>query len=261
MAIKAYNIKAIVSGGVYEFYLYDDTMFRGYERNQKISAPDILYDSEGNAVRLDGETGELIPKGLSSRGRSNIRARNNLRRLALSNFNNRSKFITLTFRENMEDLAEANKLFKAFMRKLKKVQSDLKYLAVIEFQERGAIHYHLLSNLKYVRVEKIRAMWRSVVGEGNIDLQRIDKVDNIGAYVIKYMTKEDADPRLIGKKMYQTSKGLERPKELIGEQAQYLWEQMQKEKRKKVYSSSYENKQTQNKIHYEEYNLLRLASE
>jgi hypothetical protein len=33
----------------------------------------------------------------------------------------------------------------------------------------------------------------------------MDHVDNIGAYVIKYMTKEDADPRLIEKKMYQTS--------------------------------------------------------
>ncbi len=257
MSIQAYNIKAIVSGGVYEFYRYEDTMFRGYTAKRGIGAVDTYQDENGNSMVLDRETGELIPKQLNSRARSNIRARNNLRRLALANFNNRSKFLTLTFKENMEDLKEANKMFKAFIRKMKKEQADLKYIAVIEFQERGAIHYHLLCNLKYMRVEKIRKYWRDIVGEGNIDLQRIDHVDNIGAYVIKYMTKEDADPRLQGKKMYQTSQKLDKPTELIGAQAQYLYERMLAEKRKKVYSSSYENKQTTNHVFYEEYNIKR----
>ncbi|HEF5066899.1 TPA: Rep protein [Bacillus cereus] len=266
MSIQAYNIKAIVSGGVYEFYRYEDTMFRGYTAKRGSGTGDTYQDEDGNPMVLDRETGELIPKQLHSRGRSNIRARNNLRRLALANFNNRSKFLTLTFKENMQDLEEANKMFKAFMRKMKKERPDLKYIAVIEFQDgdrredgqgRGAIHYHLLCNLKYMRVEKIRKYWRDVVGEGNIDLQPIDHVDNVGAYIIEYMTKEDADPRLQGKKMYQTSQKLDKPKELIGAQAQYLYEKMLEEKRKKVYSSSYENKQTTNQVFYEEYNLKR----
>ncbi|SSS88044.1 Uncharacterised protein [Acinetobacter baumannii] len=266
MTIQGYNIKAIVSGGIYEFYRYEDTMFRGYERKPSNSSTDTYYDSEGNIMMVDGETGELLPKNLTSRARSNIRARNNLRRLALANFGNKSKFLTLTFKENMQDIAESNKLFKAFMRKLKNEQKDLKYIAVIEFQDgkrkengegRGAIHYHLLCNLKFMRAEKIRGYWRSVVGEGNIDIQRIDHVDNIGAYVIKYMTKEAADPRLIGKKMYQTSQGLDKPKEIVGEQAEWLYRRMIEEKRKTVYSSQYENKQTANKIFYEEYNLSR----
>lgn len=253
MTIQAYNIKAIVSGGIYEFYRYDDTIFRGYERKTGSSVPNDFFDSEGNPMNLDYETGELIPKKINSRARSNIRARNELRRLALTNFSNKSKFITLTFKENMTDLAESNKLFKAFIRDLRKKQSDLKYIAVIEFQKRGAIHYHLLCNLKYIKAKVLEETW----GHGFIKINRINHVDNIGAYVIKYMTKEDADPRLVGKKMYQTSQKLERPKELVGKQAEYLYEQMLKEKRKKVYSSSYENKQTTNKIIYEEYNLAR----
>jgi len=268
MSVKAYNIKAIVSGGVYEFYRYEDTMFRGFSstRSRGGGNANTYHDEYGNPMILDTETGELIPKKLHSRGRSNIRARNNIRRLALSNFDNRSKFLTLTFRENMQDLEEANKLFKAFMRKMRKERPDLKYIAVIEFQDgdrredgkgRGAIHYHLLCNLSYMRVEKIRKYWRDVVGEGNIDLQKIDHVDNVGAYIIEYMTKESADPRLQGKKMYQCSKGLDKPKELIGAQAEYLYEKMLEEKRKKVYSSSYENKQTSNQVFYEEYNLRR----
>jgi len=253
MTVQAYNMKAIVSGNVYEFYRYEDTMFRGYEQKRSSSSVNTFYDSEGVAVQIDPDTGEMIPKKVASRARSNIRARNELRRLALANFSNKSKFITLTFKDNMQDLTEANKLFKAFTRQLRKKQKDFKYIAVIEFQKRGAIHYHLLCNLKYVPAKIIEKMW----GQGFIKINRIDHVDNIGAYVIKYMTKEDADPRLIGKKMYQTSKKLERPKELVGKQAEFLYEQMIKEKRKKVYSSSYENKQTSNKIVYEEYNLKR----
>lgn len=246
-------MKVIVSGGVYEFYKYEDTVFRGYEQKRSGSSVNIFYDSEGQALQLDHETGELVPKKLNSRARSNIRARNNLRRLALANFNNKSKFLTLTYAEHMNDITESNKLFKAFIRGLRKIQPDLKYIAVIEFTKAGRIHYHVLCNLKYVRAKTLEEMW----GQGFIKINRIDHVDNIGAYVIKYMTKEDADPRLIGKKMYQTSKGLDKPKELIGKEAEFLYEQILKEKRKKVYSSSYENKQTANQIIYEEYNLVR----
>ncbi|MGG1370004.1 Rep protein [Priestia megaterium] len=253
MTIQAYNMKVVISGGVYEFYRYEDTVFRGYEQKRGASAVNIYYDSEGTALKLDYETGELIPKNLESRARSNIRARNELRRLALSNFSNKSKFITLTFKEDMRDIAESNKLFKAFARKLRKIQTGFKYIAVIEFTKAGRIHYHMLCNLKYVPAKKIEKAW----GQGFIKINRIDHVDNIGAYVIKYMTKDDADTRLIGKKMYQTSKGLKRPEEIIGKKAEYLYEQMKKEQRKKVYSSSYENKQTTNKIFYEEYNLKR----
>lgn len=258
-------MKAIVSGGVYEFYKYEDTMFRGYERRRNSSSQNTFYDDEGNALQLDYETGELIPKKLTSRARSNIRARNELRRVALANFNNKSKFITLTFREHIEDVAEANKLFKEFIKRLnayrkkkakqkkQKEPENLKYIAVIEFTKAGRIHFHMLCDLKYTPAKEIEEVW----GQGFIQINRIDHVDNIGAYVIKYMTKEDADPRLSGKKMYNPSKGLKRPKELVGKEAEYLYEQMQKEKRKKVYSSSYENKQTSNQIIYEEYNLAR----
>ncbi|MNQ94388.1 hypothetical protein D3C85_1099040 [compost metagenome] len=174
------------------------------------------------------------------------------------NFTNRSKFITLTFKENIDDLEQANKYFKAFIRKLKKDCKDFQYLAVIEFQKRGAIHYHMLCNMPYMRVEKIREHWRSVIGEGNIDMQRIDHVDNIGAYVIKYMTKEDADARLIGKKMYQCSKGLQKPEELIGVEAEKVLAELQG--KKIAYSNSYRSKQIDCEIVYSEYNLKRQSN-
>lgn len=250
MSIQAYNLKVIVSGGVYEFYRFEDTIFRGYQSNRNSGA-----NTSSTNIEVDYETGEILEedKALSSRAKSNIRARNNVRRLALANFNNKSKFLTLTFKENIQDISKANEFFKSFVRKLKKVDKDFKYLAVIEFQERGAIHYHMLCDFKYIKAKAIEEMW----GQGFIKINRITHVDNIGAYVVKYMTKTDADERLIGKKMYQCSRNLDRPRELVGEQAEYLYNQILKEKRKMVYSSSYENKQTTNKIFYEEYNLNR----
>lgn len=42
-------------------------------------------------------------------------------------------------------------------------------------------------------------------------INRISHVKNVGAYVVKYMTKEGVDERLIGKKLYQTSQNCIKP--------------------------------------------------
>lgn len=238
-----YDIKVIESGHVKELYYYGETRFRGYERSESYGANiGKVYVSD-----VDKETGELIQREateaeaeaikeaqkMSSREKSNVRARNNVRRLALSNFSNRSRFLTLTFRENIQDVELANKTFKRFIKymneDLRKEEKKLKYLAVIEFQKRGTIHYHMICEgipfKKKGYRNHVRDRWRQAIrsvtgaegeGVGNIDLKRLDTlkdVDNLGAYVVKYMTKADADKRLFGKKLYQTSRGLERPKE------------------------------------------------
>lgn len=92
-----------------------------------------------------------------------LRRRNNIRRLACANFSNMDKFITFTFKENLQDLKQANLIFKNFIKRLKYYLNDfeIKYLAVIEFQSRGAIHYHTLMNIPYIKWEKILELWRS----------------------------------------------------------------------------------------------------
>lgn len=249
MTIEVYNMKAIVCGNVIEFYRYEDTMFRGFERKRS-------NFSFCESPEVDYETGEILvsDKKSESRARSNIRARNQVRRLALSNFTSNSKFLTLTFKENLTDVSQANELFKEFIKKVrKKHDKNLKYLAVVEFQKRGAVHYHMLCDLKYIGVDKLAKLW----GHGGITIKKIKHVDNVGAYIVKYMTKQTVDERMFSKKMYQCSRNLERPKELVGNKAEWLYERMRDEKRKKVYSSQYENKQTSNQIIYEEYNLTR----
>lgn len=54
-------------------------------------------------------------------------------------------------------------------------------------------------------------MW----GQGFVYINAISHVDNIGAYIVKYMTKDNTDERLQGLKAYLYSRNLRRPEEII----------------------------------------------
>lgn len=266
-----YDVRVLFSGNVIEIYNYGETRSVGYSiKERNLSSDDDV---------IDMETGEIITKEdrqLQSRQASNVRARNNLRRLITTNFNKNSKFLTLTFKENVKDIDVSNAVFKRFIfnlnRYLKRVnKKTLSYVAVIEFQDgerrddkigRGAIHYHLVCDLKGVGANTIRKYWLSATKElgGNIDIKNIRHVDNVGAYLVKYMTKGNADKRLIGKKLYQTSRGLKKPKELglamWKEKDRLILENLLKDK-KISYSSSYLDKHTGATVSFQEINLSR----
>jgi len=113
----------------------------------------------------------------------------------------------------MEDMNKANREFKKFIQRLKYHYGDFKYLAVVEFQDRGAIHYHMLADFCYIEQKELGKIW----GNGFVWINNLLKanngkpVDNIGAYIVKYMNKDTLDERLMGKKSYFTSKYLKRP--------------------------------------------------
>lgn len=72
-------------------------------------------------------------------------ARNLCRRLAVANFESHDCFMTLTVRENSRDVKKYDEEFKKFIKRFNyKYGKKHKYLAVRQFQARGAIHYHLL---------------------------------------------------------------------------------------------------------------------
>ena len=87
---------------------------------------------------------------------------------------------------------------------------DFEYLAVPEFQKRGAVHYHLLCDLPFVEVAELQEAW----GQGFVKINKIDNVNNVGAYVSKYLGKE-MDERSFGKKKFFCSRNLKKPVELI----------------------------------------------
>ena len=58
---------------------------------------------------------------------------------------------------------------------------------------------------KYIKIEDLRKSWK----HGFVGIEKIDNVRNLGAYVCKYITKDNlAD---FGKRCYSCSIGLDRP--------------------------------------------------
>ncbi|RHW38327.1 hypothetical protein D1B33_05425 [Lysinibacillus yapensis] len=95
------------------------------------------------------------------------------------------------------------------------------------------------------------------VYNGGVNIKKIDYVDNVVAYMVKHMTKSSIYVRIFSKKAYSCSRNLEKPQELYGAQAEYLYQKMLEEERKEVYSYQYENNQTFKLVYYKEYNFNR----
>lgn len=208
--------KYIKSGNIIELYEYEKGYLRDYTK----------FDSDS----VGGRVADYISEDYDiNRLKVLKRAKRDLRRQINSNHlqygeNITSKFMTLTFDENITDLTPANYEFKKFMKRLnyqvfetKKMQ--LKYTAVPEFQQRGAVHYHVITyNMPYIPHKKLLECWGNQRG---VRINKIDNVDNVGAYVAEYLgdsEKEQGhnldDHRLRDRKSYFGSRGLFKPLEI-----------------------------------------------
>ncbi|PAF16988.1 Rep protein [Terribacillus saccharophilus] len=130
------------------------------------------------------------------------------------NFDNRTKFMTLTFKVNEQDIAVTNLEFNKFIKRLnytlyKEKKQRLKYLAVWEKQKRGAIHYHVIFfNFPFIKIKDLQTIW----GHGFVKLNKIDvdSQENRGRYVSKYFSK-DLEVREHKKKAFFKSQNLKTP--------------------------------------------------
>lgn len=183
---KCYQIKIYALGDIYEIYKYEIPVCAGYHKFKK-------YNNSNNT---DENT------KIDNRKKVVTRIRNNVRRLASANFDEHSRFFTATFAENITDMNYANHEFKKFIQRLKNHYGDFKYLSVVEFQKRGAIHYHMLSDFGYIEQSDLEKIW----GNGFVWIRDLltanngKPVDNVGAYIVKYMNKNVLDEGLWGKK-------------------------------------------------------------
>lgn len=239
---KLYNKKIVWSGNIVEVYEYENSIVKGETNN-----------GSGRSLEADEDN--------KARHRKNTlaRARRDVRRLINANvykWGEKPKFLTLTFAENVQDIKQANYEFKKFRQRLEyELKLKLKYVAVVEFQKNGRIHYHVIFfNLPYVEANYLASIWRN----GFIKINAISHVDNVGAYVTKYMTKDNDDERLRGKKSYFTSRGLNKPVEKYLNEKE-IAEVKDKLSHKKVYENQFENEYTGN-ILYTQYNLFRKSN-
>lgn len=195
-----YDFKVVVSGKQVELYKYKKQVWRDYENKRE--------DTQKEPKQLNFFEQEQLKK---QRIKFSIsRTKTEIRRLTNSN-PQLNKFLTLTFAENITDLKEANYIFNQFIKRISYKYAGFRYLAVPEFQKRGAVHYHMLCNLPFVEMSELSEIW----GQGFIKLNKIDSVNNVGAYISKYLGKE-MDERSFGKKKFFCSQDLARPVELIG---------------------------------------------
>ena len=198
MRNKSYSHKLIISGNVAELYGYDLPVVR----------------SDCKRIGRAGQNGTTDRQKLLNRQKNASRARQTVRRFANSNFDANSKFVTLTFEENVTDLKKANDEFVKFRKRLSRwLAIPLQYITVPEFQKRGAVHFHMLMNSPYIDSSVLARLW----GHGFVKINRIDNVDNIGAYITKYMTKDALDERLAGVKCYFMSHNLKKPEQTTDE--------------------------------------------
>jgi len=123
--------------------------------------------------------------------------------------------LTLTYRDNFTDRAESRKHLQLLLRRLKRWinDKDFHFIAVPEYQKRGAIHWHIGLNRR-VEVVPVRAAWLEIIGGngGNIDLQYFPNPAKQAAYMAKYIGKEvEKDEQRGTGNRYVRSRGLRVP--------------------------------------------------
>lgn len=201
--METVKTKIVKSGNYVEFFKYEKPVARGFSRSKRENPRELSEEEK-----------------IKNRKSSLRRARDKIRRLIYGN-KSLNRTFELTFKENITDLRKANKEFRNFIKRLKYYYGDdLKYISVVEFQERGAIHYHLVVD-RFIPVNKSRSRkdeksLREIWNNGIVFIQSIKNRNEQVDYITKYMSKLKAsDKRLWGEKSYFTSRNLKRPLELI----------------------------------------------
>lgn len=194
------------------------------------------------------------------------RARQEIRRIVNANVGAygeefTAKFLTLTFRDHVTNLDQAHYEFKKFIQRMNYMvfgvkSGNLRYTAIPEFTKQGRVHYHvIIYNIPFTHVDLIFKTW----GNGWVWINKIDNVDNVGAYVCKYLTKAQDDERLRGRKCYFNSRGLFKPVVIEDEKKTEIIKKSLPSEFMRV-SKEYENEHL-GKISYKQYNLKRVKKD
>lgn len=214
-----YDIKLVECGDYCQVYIYNDR-----KPKRKIKDNNIDLELKKRNIEQKFVFNKQIKSPEELKGYEHIEQKNIIRsklecqRLAKANINEWKTFITLTFEENITDVQHANKRFKYFIDKVRRVKKDIKYLCITEFQKRGATHYHMLSNIdindeNLIYKQEDNPKFKHVKywndGFTSVEVMQGDAKKVIG-YIAKYMTK-NIDNRLFNRHRYFYSRNLKRP--------------------------------------------------
>lgn len=217
--------KIVISGNVIEYYRY----------LKPLNVEPREHDIEKNRETSEGK-----------RDRNLYRARADLRRAIWCNQTKYTKFVTLTYKDTELDQDNVIYDYKQFIKKLRRREFIVPYVYVTEHQKKrgikegnaGSLHIHsLLFTDEFISADIINTCW----GLGNTDIHSLKDVNNLGAYVCKYLTKEEFE--LYHKHSYHLSRGLKKPEVLTTDGYIGQWRDMYSnihENTKVIYSNATE---------------------
>lgn len=220
-----------------------------------------VYQYENLPANRGGRTKKESSEWKENRKRSGKKKRDYVRRLVSQNFDSGDRFVTLTFGSDavsdVRDVSDCFEAFRAFRERLRRRYPTVKALVVVEFQDkngRGAVHYHMICNLPYVPNRVLAEIWQN----GFVRINKIRHVDNVGAYIVKYMGKALDDVRLKKRKAYYRIGKLEEPEVVWADDVTPLAEIVGDAQ--PVFEHSYGD-EFHGRILYHQYNLDRDSSE
>ena len=94
--------------------------------------------------------------------------------------------------------------FDVFMKRIRRILPHFQYVCVFERQKRGAWHAHMAvqrvqshylhRGVLVKSYDLLRAVWRAVVGEGNVDISKARRhsqrnIAKLAGYLSKYLSK------------------------------------------------------------------------
>lgn len=205
-----YNLKAIQSGERIEIYKYS-----------------IAQEINHKGRNGTGRNGKGNTNKEKNRRETLNKARNNIIRLVNCN-PDLTTFISLTYKENMQDITFSKKHLNKLFKELQRDFEEFKYLYVLEYQQRGAIHYHLLCNMPiYIETAKSKELKPKLQkilenqfheqywSYGWVDIRDLKQEgnSNVGLYVSVYLVEDLYNIDLKGSKCYGYSRNLIKPQE------------------------------------------------
>lgn len=182
----------MVTAHIYGDTIEISTALGGIPVMKKLDKDRMLNIRTGEVVEVHHITSRADPKNYQS-----LRATfKRLKRLIGTNFHGGKNelWLTLTYKESpMKDPQRLYADFRRFMRRLRTLTGKkLAYILVVEPQASGSLHGHILMktldrSTLYIKNEVVRSAW----GQGFVNVRRLKDSDNVGAYLMAYLTDID----------------------------------------------------------------------
>ena len=202
--LKAYNAKIIETPTTKEVWIYDEPIIYRTTREE----------SETDEPKRNGMSAKKQAESLRRKQKHYEQMRWVIARLIDCNFDEDTKFVTLTFKRNISDIEHTNAEFKNFIKRLNyhlynQKKHTIKYIATWEKQKRGAIHYHVVFfDFPYISKAQLERLWGH--GFAHINQIDVDSRENRGRYLSKYFAK-NLELKEHKKKAFFTSQNLKKP--------------------------------------------------